>query len=166
MSWKKKRLILSWIGWLRKLRSIWALLTFLMTPPHLGPEIAMLFSMEHEWGTDFIQGPLRFAMMLRSAIQNADRRYYCRAMKLFGVSQFELLGLLFSRTTWCNRILTQPKTLCHPVGCHHHKCDWHQISPLPQVYTSGHGGSAKMSSLCISSVVPSSSCFDCTTSGG
>lgn len=76
-----------------------------------------------------------------------------------GRSQFELLGLLLSRIIWCNKILAQPKTLCHPVGCHHHEHDWHPISHLAQVNASDHGGSGRMNSLWNNSTVPGSSSF-------
>lgn len=62
----------------------------------------MLFSTEHGWGADSLQGPLTLAMMLRSASQMLTGVTTAVHPSSFysipnGMSQLELLGLLFSR---------------------------------------------------------------------
>lgn len=89
----------------------------------------------HSWSFEICQEA-------KACNSNADRSYYCRALSswLFhtkGMSQLELLGLLFSRIIWCNKTLVQPKTLCQPVACHLQECDC--PSPLAQVYPRDRG---------------------------
>lgn len=108
--------------------------------PQMCPEMAMLFSTEREWGMDFIQGLLRFSMMLRSDTQMLWQELllqssWCLLFHMKGMSQCELLGLLFSRIIWYDKILMQPKRLLYPMKCRRHGCDWCRISPLAQVYT-------------------------------
>lgn len=69
-----------------------------------------------------------------------------------GMSQCELLGLLFSRIIWYDKILMQPKRLLYPMKCRRHGCDWCRISPLAQVYTlvSGCQSQDKQPQFCMS----------------